>query len=92
MNIKVYSMHLCSSPLVKAIAAITINGKFAVNSIKVVQLDERLIVQMPSIENKQGIHHDLIHPVNEETRKQLEEVILTEYKNKTSGGKQNEQL
>jgi len=83
-------MHLCQTPLVKAIASITIDGKFAVNSIKVIQLNERLMVVMPSAENQQGKHHDLVHPINESTRKQLEEVILTEYKNKTSGGKQNE--
>ncbi|GEM_PF-2085573 len=89
MSIKVYHMRLCKAPLVKAIASITIDGKFAVNSIKVVQLDDRLLVQMPSLENKQGIYHDLVHPINEETRKQLEEVILREYKIKTTGGKQN---
>lgn len=92
MEIKVTNLWLFDSASeIRAIVSVTLDGSFAVNSIKVIEgRGHQLSVAMPSKLNKRGEYRDLIHPITSAARKQLEEVILGAYKIKTSGGKQNE--
>ena len=51
----------------------------AVNDIKVIQGKEGLFISMPSRRKKNGEFKDVAHPVNQETRRWMEERILGEY-------------
>src|SRR5258707_15502099 len=50
-----------------------------VNDIKVVQGRDGLFISMPSRKKKNGEIKDLAHPLNNETRRTIEEKVLAEY-------------
>ena len=70
---------------VKALASITIDDSFAIHDIKVVESNGRTFVAMPSKRNANGEFKDIAHPINNETRAKLEEVIYEKYNELQSG-------
>ncbi|MEG0854566.1 MAG: SpoVG family protein [Angelakisella sp.] len=65
----------------KAVASILINNELAVHDIKLVQQSpNRLIVNMPYKQDGQGIYRDVVHPVRQELRQQIDDLLLSEYK------------
>lgn len=62
-----------------ATATITIDSEFAVHDIKVIEGENGLFVAMPSRRTKEGEFKDIAHPINSETRKKLEELVLSAY-------------
>lgn len=65
---------------VKALASITIDDDFVIHDIKVVKGQDKTFVAMPSKRNANGEFKDIAHPINNETRTQIEEAILSKYK------------
>ncbi len=64
----------------KAVASITIDNVFVVHDIKIIEGDSGLFIAMPSRKASTGEFKDIAHPINMETRKQLQELILNAYK------------
>jgi stage V sporulation protein G len=50
-----------------------------INDIKVIQGRDGLFISMPSRRKKNGDFKDIAHPLNNDTRRMIEERILTEY-------------
>lgn len=65
----------------KAVASITIDECFVVHDIKVIDGKEGLFISMPSKKNPDGKHKDIAHPIKQETRAEIESLILEAYKN-----------
>lgn len=65
----------------KAVASITIDEAFAVHELRIIEGNEGLFVAMPSRKTAEGTFRDIAHPINIETRKMVEEVVLEAYKN-----------
>ncbi len=65
----------------KAIISVTIDNCLAIHDIKVIESDDRLFIAMPSRKDENGIFRDIIHPIDAEARREIEDEILTEYKN-----------
>ncbi len=63
----------------KAIASIVIDGVFAVHELRIIEGREGLFVAMPSKKISEGKFKDIAHPINKETRTQLEKAILDKY-------------
>ena len=63
----------------RAIASITIDGCFAIHEIKLIQTDH-LFVAMPYRTDSYGISHDIVHPIGEVARHELESAIISAYK------------
>jgi len=63
----------------KAIASLTIDGFIAIHEIKVIQTDH-LFVAMPYRTDSYGISHDIVHPIGEAARHELESEIISAYK------------
>ena len=63
----------------KAIASLTIDGCIAIHEIKVIQTDH-LFVAMPYRTDSYGISHDIVHPIGEAARHELESEIISAYK------------
>lgn len=63
----------------KAFVSIIIDDCFVVSDIKVIHGASGLFVSMPSKKRKNGTFRDIAHPLNNETRKRIEEKILTRY-------------
>lgn len=63
----------------KALVSVTVGGDLAVHDIKVIEGPERLFVAMPSRKDENGLFRDIIHPITQDMRGQMEEAILREY-------------
>lgn len=63
----------------KAFVSIVFDHCFMVNDIKIIQGREGLFISMPSRKKKNGEFKDVAHPLNNETRRMIEEQVLAEY-------------
>ncbi|MEE2776156.1 MAG: septation regulator SpoVG [Acidobacteriota bacterium] len=63
----------------RAFVSIVIDRCFMVNDIKIINGRDGLFISMPSRRKKNGDFKDVAHPLNNETRRGLEDRILAEY-------------
>jgi len=63
----------------KAIVSITLDDEFVVHDIKVIEGEKGLFIAMPSRKTTTGEYRDIAHPINSQTREQIQEIILSEY-------------
>ncbi len=63
----------------KAIASITIDGEFVVHDIKIIDGEKGRFIAMPSRKTAEGEYRDIAHPINSDTRTELQNRILKEY-------------
>ena len=63
----------------KAVASITIEDAFVVHDIKIIEGEKGLFVAMPSRKTAEGEYRDIAHPINFETREQVQKAILEAY-------------
>ena len=70
----------------KAFCSVVFDNVFIVHSVKIIQGKESLFVAMPSREVKNGEFRDTAHPIDNDFRIKMEEVILSKYKEMVGGG------
>lgn len=63
----------------KAYVSITFEGCFVVRDLKVIQGPGGLFVAMPSKKRKDGQFRDIAHPLNQEMREMIEDVVFKAY-------------
>ncbi|MFQ6110861.1 MAG: septation regulator SpoVG [Nitrospinota bacterium] len=63
----------------KAYATITFDDCFIVRDLKIINGNNGLFVAMPSRRRKDGQFKDTAHPLNNETRRMIEDKVLGEY-------------
>ncbi|MCL2064508.1 MAG: SpoVG family protein [Candidatus Cloacimonetes bacterium] len=63
----------------KAFANIVIDDVFIIKNIKIIEGKNGLFVAMPSQKNKNGEYRDIAHPLNTDTRNEIEKLILDKY-------------
>ena len=63
----------------KAIVSITLDDEFVVHDIKVIEGEKGLFIAMPSRKTTTGEYRDVAHPINSQTREQIQEIILKAY-------------
>ena len=63
----------------KAVVSITLDDEFVVHDIKVIEGEKGLFIAMPSRKTTTGEYKDIAHPINSQTREQIQEMILNEY-------------
>jgi stage V sporulation protein G len=63
----------------KAFVSIVFDHCFMVNDVKIIQGKDGLFISMPSRKKKNGEFKDVAHPLNNETRRMIEEKVLGEY-------------
>jgi stage V sporulation protein G len=63
----------------KAYVAITIDNCFVVRDLKIIEGTGGLFVAMPSKKRKDGQFKDIAHPLNQETRDQIERMVFAAY-------------
>lgn len=64
----------------KAVVSITIEDVFVVHDIKVIEGEKGLFIAMPSRKTSDGEYKDIAHPINSETREELQNLIISKYK------------
>lgn len=77
-DIKVRKVFHDESPM-KAIVSITFDNQLAVHDVKVISAREKLFIVMPSRKNPDNTYRDIVHPINAEFRRYLEESVLEVY-------------
>lgn len=76
-EVKVYPAK--ESGRLKAYATVVFDNCFIVRDLKVIEGDKGFFVSMPSRRRKDGTFRDIVHPLNAETRKLIEDHIIAEY-------------
>jgi len=63
----------------KAYATIVFDDSFIVRDLKVIEGHKGLFVSMPSRKRRDGTFRDIVHPLNSEMRREIEERVVQEY-------------
>jgi stage V sporulation protein G len=63
----------------KAVVSITIDDEFVIHDIKVIEGEKGLFIAMPSRKSLDGEYRDIAHPINSDTRKRIQDLILAKY-------------
>lgn len=63
----------------KAFANVTFDNAFVIRGLKIINGNTGYFVSMPSRKRKDGTHQDIAHPINNETRKMIEDKVLAAY-------------
>ena len=83
-EVKVYPTR--ENSRLKAYATIVFENSFIVRDLKVIEGHKGLFVSMPSRRRKDGSFRDIVHPLNSETRKMIEDLIIEEYEKTMASG------
>ncbi len=70
----------------KAYATIVFDNAFIIRDLKVIEGLKGLFVSMPSRKRKDGTFRDVVHPLNPETRRMIEERVVASYKDAIEHG------
>lgn len=93
MDITEVRITLRDEAKLKAFANVTFDNAFVIRGLKVINGNSGYFVSMPSRKRKDGTHQDIAHPINNETRKMIEDKVLAAYeeelKKKGTGGSES---
>ncbi|KKP35390.1 MAG: hypothetical protein UR26_C0005G0004 [candidate division TM6 bacterium GW2011_GWF2_32_72] len=64
----------------RAYATVVFDDSFIVRDMKIIEGDKGFFVSMPSRRRKDGSFRDIVHPLNADTRQELEDRIVGEFK------------
>jgi len=70
----------------KAYVTVTFDDCFIIRDLKIIRGKSGMFVAMPSKKTKDGSFKDIAHPLNSQTRQEIEEVILMAYEREVAGG------
>ena len=73
----------------RAFASIILNNAFVVKDLKVIEGNSGRFVAMPSRRGKDGIFHDIAHPLNQDMRDTIEKVVLEAYEREIVQGQKS---
>ncbi len=63
----------------KAYATIVFDNCFIIRDLKIIEGNKGLFVSMPSRKRKDGTFRDIVHPLNSEMRRLIEDGVVNEY-------------
>lgn len=75
-EVKVYPVN---EERLKAYVSLTFDNCFVVRDLKIINGVSGLFVAMPSKKRKDGQFKDIAHPLNQETRKMIEDAVFNAY-------------
>jgi stage V sporulation protein G len=81
MKITEVKVELVDEGELRAYAKVTFDNCFAIEELQVIQKPAGLSVVMPSRKTYDGANFEIVFPVDAETRRAVEEAVLTEYIN-----------
>ena len=76
-QVKIFPVH---EDKLKAFVSLVFDHDFMINDLKIIQGRDGLFLSMPSRRKKNGEFKDVAHPLNNRTRRMLEERVLAEYR------------
>lgn len=91
MEITDVKIYVRDEAKLKGYATMVIDNCFIVRDLKIIHGSKGLFIAMPSKKKQDGTYKDIAHPLNNETRKLIEDKILDAYKKETDS-KHNKSL
>ncbi|MBD3235105.1 MAG: septation regulator SpoVG [Candidatus Eisenbacteria bacterium] len=85
MKITEVRISLRDDEKLKAFVSITLDNCFVIRGLKIIKGNRGMFVAMPSRKRPDGSFQDLAHPINNETRRWMEDVILSQYQKELEG-------
>jgi stage V sporulation protein G len=82
MKITEVRIFLKGEEKLKAYAAITFDDVFVVHNLRIIKGEKGIMVCMPSKKNNDGTFKDIVHPISNDFRHQLEQIVLDAYEKK----------
>ena len=79
MHITEVRISLRDDAKLKAFASITLDDCFVIRGLKIIKGQTGTFVAMPSRKRKDGDYQDIAHPINNSTRKWMEDIVLQKY-------------
>lgn len=79
MKITDVKVFIVNEDRLKAYVSITIDDVFVVRDLKIIQGHSGLFVAMPSKKRKDGQFRDIAHPLNQDTRSEIEDAVFSAY-------------
>jgi len=79
MEITEIRISLRSDNKLKAFVSMTLDNRFVIRGIKIIEGAKGVFVAMPSRKRPDGTFQDIAHPINNETRAWMEEKIIAAY-------------
>ena len=79
MKITEVRVSLRDDAKLKAFASITLENSFVIRGLKIIEGKTGTFVAMPSRKRKDGEYQDIAHPINNEARAEMEQIVLAEY-------------
>jgi len=64
----------------RGFASITLDNCFVIRGLKLIEGGNGMFVAMPNRKRKDGTYQDIAHPINAETRRWMESLIIAAYK------------
>lgn len=78
-SVKIQKVFSEPQKMLVAIASVIIDGMLVINDIRILKSAEKTFVGMPSRRIQDGLYKDIIHPINAEGRKIIEDAVLSTY-------------
>jgi stage V sporulation protein G len=89
MKITDVRVSLRDTDALKAFVSIVIDDVFIIKTIKIIQGKDKLFVSMPTMKGRKGQFIDIAHPLNTETRTEMEEMIMAAYQEALKNQEEN---
>jgi stage V sporulation protein G len=90
MKITEVRISLRDDAKLKAFVSITLDDCFVIRGLKIIEGKTDTFVAMPSRKRKDGEYQDIAHPINNEARQEMEDIILKEYRKELERAKVTE--
>jgi stage V sporulation protein G len=92
MEITEVRISLRDDAKLKAFASITLDDCFVIRGLKIIKGQTGTFVAMPSRKRKDGEYQDIAHPINNSTRKWMEDIVLAKYEDEVAKLQSENQL
>jgi stage V sporulation protein G len=79
MEITEIRISLRTDNKLKAFASITLDNRFVIRGLKIIEGAKGVFVAMPSRKRPDGTFQDIAHPINNETRSWMEQKVIAAY-------------
>jgi stage V sporulation protein G len=79
MEITEIRISLRTDNKLKAFASITLDNRFVIRGLKIIEGAKGVFVAMPSRKRPDGTFQDIAHPINNETRDWMEKQVIAAY-------------
>jgi stage V sporulation protein G len=79
MEITEIRISLRTDNKLKAFASITLDNRFVIRGLKIIEGAKGVFVAMPSRKRPDGTFQDIAHPINNETRSWMEQQVIAAY-------------